>query len=65
MAVAIKKTNGVKGKFKGIMVKDGKFIDNETGELVDVAAIAQRCMGEQPFDLSISVKSVEELDGSN
>ena len=53
-----KRTLNTNGKFKMLAIADGnKFIDYETGELVDVPDIISKCMGEEPFDLSVTQKS--------
>lgn len=53
-----KRTLNTNGKFKMLAIADGnKFIDYETGELVDVPDIISKCMGGEPFDLSVTQKS--------
>ena len=63
MAV-FKKTDAINGKFKHICVAGGVFVDAESGEKVPVAEIIQTYMGDAEFELSVSRKSEEELDGA-
>ena len=57
-----KRTLNTNGKFKMLAIADGKqFIDYETGEIVDVPTIIGKCMGEEPFDLSVTQKSETDI----
>ena len=61
-----KRTTNTNGKFKMLAVADGNnFIDYETGEVVDVADIIGKCMGEEPFDLSVTQKSETDITPTN
>ena len=61
-----KRTLNTNGKFKMLAIADGnKFIDYETGEFVDVPDIIGKCMGEQPFDLSVTQKSETDITPEN
>lgn len=62
--VSFKSSNKIDGKFKYICVTDGKFVDVETGETLPVADIIEGYLGNNPFDLSVSVKTEEDLDGT-
>ena len=57
-----KRTLNTNGKFKMLAIVDGKqFIDYETGEVIDVPEIIGRCMGKEPFDLSVTQKSETDI----
>ena len=57
-----KRTTNNNAKFKMLAIADGnKFIDFETGEFVDVPQIINKCMGEEPFDLSVTQKSESDI----
>jgi len=61
-----KRTTNTNAKFKMLAVADGNdFIDYETGEVVDVANIISKCMGEEPFDLSVTQKSETDITPDN
>ncbi len=61
-----KRTLNTNGKFKMLAIADGNnFIDYETGELVDVANIIGKCLGEEPFDLSVTQKSETDITPEN
>ena len=50
------------GKYKAIMIKDGGFVDTETGEVVQLVDELQKIYGEESFDLSTSSKTDEDLE---
>jgi len=59
-------TSNTNGKFKMLAIADGnKFIDYETGEFVDVANIINKCVGNEPFDLSVTKKTETEITSGN
>ena len=58
-----KKTKSVTGKFKYLAVANGVFIDPDTGEKVPVADIIESYIGDDSFDLAVSQKTEEEMDG--
>ena len=62
-----KRTLNTNGKFKMLAIAEGNnFIDYETGEVVDVADIIGKCLGEeQPFDLSVTQKSETDITPEN
>ena len=61
-----KRTTNNNAKFKMLAVADGSnFIDYETGEVVDVADIIGKCMGEEPFDLSVTQKFETDVTPAN
>ena len=41
---------------------EGKFINPETGEEVPVAELIEKSIGSEPFDLSVSLKTEEDID---
>ena len=60
-----KRTLNTNGKFKMLAIADGNnFIDYETGEAVNVANIIGQCLGEEPFDLSVTQKSETDITPS-
>ena len=61
-----KRTTNTNGRFKMLAIADGnKFIDYETGEFVDVPDIIGKCVGEEPFDLSVTQKSETDITPEN
>ena len=61
MAAVFKKSITTQGKFKNLVVRDGSFVDDETGEIINVAKIIESAMGEVPFDLSVSQKTEDDV----
>lgn len=59
---SFKRSTSLSGKFKGVIVKDGMFIDCETSEVIDVAAILEKVYGNNPIDITTSYKADEELE---
>ena len=60
---SFKKSSSIKGVFKGIVIHEGMFMSEETGELVEVAQILARAYGEDtPFDIMTTLKIDEDLD---
>lgn len=57
-----KRTVGVTGKFKNLMVINGKFVDSETSEEINVAEILEKVYGNNAFDLSTSYKADEDVE---
>ena len=58
-----KKTETIKGTVKGIVIHDGMIMDEDSGELVELAKFFKNLFGEDtPFDLSVTLKSDEEID---
>ena len=61
-----KRTLNTNCKFKMLAVADGNnFIDHETGEVVNVANIIGKCLGEEPFDLSVTQKYETDITPEN
>lgn len=60
-----KKTTSVSGSFKNLIVQDGKFVDEESGEIIDVAGILANVYGSNAFELKTSFKSDMALEGSD
>lgn len=57
-----KRSISLNGKFQDLNVKDGKFIDAETGEVVDVAGICESIYGNETFTISTTHKSDEDVE---
>ena len=57
-----KKSTSISGKFKYMTAAEGKFINPETGEEVPVAELIEESIGSEPFDLSVSLKTEEDID---
>ncbi len=55
------KTETIKGAYKGIAARNGQFFDEATGEIVDLAGELENIFGDAPFDLTITLKTDEEL----
>lgn len=56
-----KKTTSTSGKIKNVVVHEGSFVDEETGDVIDLVKILGDVYGDQPFDLSASAKVELEL----
>ena len=56
------KTETVKGKITGVVVRGGEFVDGETGEVIDVITMLSKIYGDEPFDISTTAKQDVELD---
>lgn len=58
------KSETVKGSFKGISIHEGIFLDDETGETIDLVQKLTNLFGGEDvvFDLSATLKTDEELD---
>ena len=61
MAV-FKRQSTLKGIFKALTVVDGKFVDSETGEEIDVVGILAKIYGDNAFDLATQYKSDEYVE---
>ena len=58
-----KRTTTTKGTLKNICVHEGSFMDSETGDVVDLAAIFEKIYGEDvDFTLTTTLKTDEDLD---
>lgn len=55
------KTETIKGNYKGIGVRNGEFVDEATGEVIDLAGELESVYGDMPFDLTITLKTDEEI----
>lgn len=56
------KTTTTKGKFKNIIAcEDGTFMDDESGELIDLVTILHEKYGNSPFELVTSLKEDEDI----
>ena len=60
MAV-FRRSTTLKGTIKNVVVHEGKFVDNETSEQIDLAQILADVYGNEPFDIATSLKTDEEL----
>lgn len=63
MSYQVKKNRGVSAKFKAFAVDgDRNFIDTETGEMVSVADVIAKTIGENtPVDIQVSLKEDEDI----
>lgn len=55
------KTKTIKGTYKGVVIQDGQFADEETGELINLAEELQKVYGDLSFDITTNLKIDEEL----
>ena len=51
----------VKGKYKGIVATEDGFMDDETGETIDLAKQLHEVYGDNPFELVTSHKTDEDV----
>lgn len=57
-----KRTVNTAGKIKSCMVTgDKQFVYSETGEIFDLAGILHEIYGDEPFDISTTQKSDDEI----
>lgn len=61
--ISIKKSKNINARFKSLAVSEGKsFIDLETGELIDLASIVSKTIGDgEPVDVQITNKLEEDI----
>ncbi len=50
-----------KGKYKGIVATEDGFMDDETGEAIDLAKQLHEVYGDYPFELVTSYKTDEDV----
>ena len=55
--IKFNKSNTITGTMKNICVVNGMFVDDETGEVVDLVSMLQQVFGDSPFDMKVSRKS--------
>jgi len=56
------KTNSINGTIKGICVHNGCFMDDETGEIINLAEILEQQYGDLAFDIKTSRKDDSETN---
>ena len=57
-----KKTTVTKGQFKNIIATGDGFMDDETGELINLSKILHEIYEDSPFELSTSLKADEPIE---
>ena len=55
------KTKNIKGVYKNVVINEGQFVDEDTGEIIDLASQLKDVYGEAAFDLTTTLKIDEEL----
>lgn len=60
-----KKSRTLKGMFKNVVIHEGMLMDEGTGEAVDFIKILHEVYGENPFDITTSLKTDEDIDIQN
>lgn len=56
-----KKTTVTKGQFKNIIATGDGFIDDESGELINLSQEIRTVMGDSPVEITVSLKQDEEV----
>jgi len=56
-----KKTTVTKGQFKGIIATGDGFMDDESGELINLSQEIRTAMGDNPVEITVSLKQDEEV----
>lgn len=56
-----KKTTVTKGQFKNIIATGDGFMDDESGELINLSQEIRAVMGDSPVEITISLKQDEEV----
>ena len=59
--IKFSKSTTTKGTIKGIATNGDVFMDDETGELIDLAAILYSVYGDRAIDISTSMKFDDEV----
>lgn len=55
------KTKNIKGVYKSVVINEGQFVDEETGEVLDVVGQLRDVYGDNAFDITTTLKIDEEL----
>lgn len=58
---SFQKTTVTKGKFKNIIATGEAFMDDETGELVNISQEIRKVVGDTPIEITVSLKVDEEV----
>lgn len=58
---SFKKTTVTKGQFKNIIATGDGFMDDNTGELIDISKAIREVMGDNPVEITVSLKQDEEV----
>lgn len=58
---SFKKTTVTKGQFKNIIATGDGFMDDESGELIDLSKEIRKVMGDNPVEITVSLKKDEEV----
>lgn len=61
--IKVKKSESTTLKGKAIAITEGKFVDFETGEEIDMVSILKNTFGEYPFDLTAVQREDTEEEG--
>ena len=56
-----KKTTVTKGSFKGIIATGDGFMSDDTGELINLSQEIRAVMGDNPVEITVSLKQDEEV----
>lgn len=61
--IVVKKSKNINAKFKSLCVQGGRdFVDLETGEIIDLAAVVSQTIGDgESVDVQISNKIEEDI----
>lgn len=57
-----KESKTITGKIKGVTIQNGKFVDYETGEVIDVVGAFESIYGDSVFDISTTLKTESDLE---
>ena len=55
------KTKNIKGVFKNVVINEGQFVDEDSGEVLDIISLLKDVYGETAFDITTNLKIDEEL----
>lgn len=56
-----KKTTVTKGQFKNIIATGDGFMNDESGELINLSQEIRAVMGDNPVEITVSLKQDEEV----
>lgn len=60
--ISFKSSTSKTGKIKDIRIVNGEFVDDKSGEVVDLTAILGRVYGNEVFEMSTTQKVEDEIE---
>lgn len=60
--ITFKSSTSKNGRFKDICIINGNFVDNKTGEIINLAEILLKVYGEEVFEMTTTQKTEDEIE---